>query len=105
MTTEIDIESGEWYWDRRTDKAYYAIEQDADTVRFLTVWHREEAADALSTGALEPLDSMNFDRPGGTFALKESFRTSISGESDREDESEREQGDREDEFPAERERE
>lgn len=75
MTIGIDIEFGEWYWDRRTDKAYYAIEQDEETVRFLTVWHQEEATDALDSGALEPLDSMNFDRPGGTFALKESFRT------------------------------
>lgn len=79
-TDRTDVEAGEWYWDRRTDKAYYARETDDDTVAFITVWHRDETADALDAGAVVPLRDMDFDRSGGTFALKDSFRTRLEDE-------------------------
>jgi len=79
---ETDVEVGEWYWDRRTEKVYYAKEREGDTVQFVTVWHEEEAADALSTGAVVPLEEMAFADPGHTFDLKDSFRTPPASELD-----------------------
>ncbi|MFB6217884.1 MAG: hypothetical protein ABEH77_01705 [Halobacteriaceae archaeon] len=69
--------SEQWYWDRRTNKAYYPLRSDGDTVELLTVWHRDEVADALAEGALttvEDIGTTGPDRPGTTFDLVESFR-------------------------------
>ncbi len=63
----------QWYWDRRTNKAYYPVEQADGTVTFVTVWHEEEAADATEAGALVPIDEISGDRRNA-FDLKESFR-------------------------------
>ncbi|MFB6229067.1 MAG: hypothetical protein ABEH88_11005 [Halobacteriales archaeon] len=79
---EKEVEPGEWYWDRRTGKGYYATERRGDTVQFVTVWHKEEAADALSTGAVVPLEEMGFSDPDRTFDLKDSFRTPPASELD-----------------------
>lgn len=79
-SNQSDIDTGMWYWDRRTDKAYYAVEEDGETVQFATVWHRHEAVNALDTGAVVPLEAMNFDRTGGTFDLKDSFRIPAADE-------------------------
>ena len=44
----------QWYWDRRSNKAYYPVEVGEDTVRLTSVWHREEVEGALESGALAP---------------------------------------------------
>jgi hypothetical protein len=66
-----------WYWDRRTNTAYRPVRTGADTVELVTVWHREEFADARESGALVPVEEIGQegpDRPGTTFDLVESFR-------------------------------
>jgi hypothetical protein len=67
--------TGQWYWDRRNRKALYPRRADDGTVEFLTIWHAEEAADALDGGALVPLDDVGLDRTDTTFDLLDSFRT------------------------------
>jgi len=67
----------QWYWDRRTNKAYYPLRADGDTVEFLTVWHRDEVADALAEDALTTVDDIGQtgpDKSGTTFDLVDSFR-------------------------------
>ena len=64
-----------WYWDRRNRKAYYPRERDDGTVEFVTIWHEEEVADALSGGALVPIEEVGLDRTDTTFDLISSFRT------------------------------
>lgn len=67
----------QWYWDRRTNKAYYPLRQDGGTVELLTVWHREEARDALAEDALttvEEIGTTGPDAEGTTFDLVDSFR-------------------------------
>jgi len=69
-----DIETDRWYWDRRTNKALYPRRVEDGTVEFRTVWHAEEAADALDSGALVPLGAVgggDADRP---LDLVDSFR-------------------------------
>lgn len=73
MTSGISPDT--WYWDRRTRKALYPQEMGNGTVRFVTVWHEEEASDALEGGALVPLDDVGLDRTDTTFDLVDSFRT------------------------------
>jgi succinylglutamate desuccinylase len=53
----------------------YCQRASEGTVEFRSVWHSEEAADALETGALAPFDSVGLDRTETTFDLIESFRT------------------------------
>lgn len=69
--TDIDAR---WYWDRRTNKAYYPTETDEGTVRFVTVWHAAEVADARDRGALVPVEAVGLDRTETTFDLLDSFR-------------------------------
>lgn len=64
----------QWYWDRRTNEAYYPVETDGDAVRLVSVWHPEEFADARETGALVPLSTVGLDRTETTFDLLDSFR-------------------------------
>ena len=63
-----------WYWDRRTDTAYYPRATDDGTVRFVTVWHEQEVADARERGALVPVEAVGLDRTETTFDLLDSFR-------------------------------
>jgi hypothetical protein len=70
----VDIDK-QWYWDRRNDKAYYPVETDEGTVRFVTVWHEQEVADAVERGALAPIEEIGLDRTETTFDLIDSFRT------------------------------
>lgn len=63
-----------WYWDRRTNKAYYPIEIGEDTTTFITVWHREEIADALRSGVVSPIEEIGHERTATTFDLIDSFR-------------------------------
>lgn len=65
----------QWYWDQRTEKAYYPIEADDGTVRFVTVWHESEVTDARDRGALVPIEEIGLDRTETTFDLLDSFRT------------------------------
>jgi hypothetical protein len=70
-----DLEK-QWYWDRRTNKAYYPIEDGEDTVTFATVWHEDEVAGALDGGAVVPIEEIGLDRAEDrTFDLIDSFRT------------------------------
>jgi hypothetical protein len=64
----------QWYWDRRTEKAYYPIETDGETVRFVTVWHEQEVASARDCNALVPIEKIGLDRTDTTFDLLNSFR-------------------------------
>lgn len=68
--------SKRWYWDRRTRKALYPIEVDeaADTVTFLTVWHQEEVDDALGGEALTSVEDVSVAGFNSTFDLLDSFR-------------------------------
>jgi len=74
VMNELD---SQWYWDRRNNKAYYPVEGDDSSITFVTVWHREEAADALENGALVPIDDLGPDylenRDAG-FDVFDSFR-------------------------------
>ena len=64
----------QWFWDRRTNKAYYPVEMDDDTVRLVSVWHRDEFDGAVGAGALTPVEDVNLDRTDTTFDLLDSFR-------------------------------
>jgi len=75
-----DVEPGTWYWDRRAERPLYARRADDEAIEFVSVWLPEEAADALATGAVVQLDEMDFDRDGGPFALKDSYRTTLETE-------------------------
>lgn len=75
-----EIETGTWYWDRRTRKALRPRQIDDGTVEFTSVWHAEEVDDALDGGALVPLDEIHLDRTETTFDLIDSFRLSDSGD-------------------------
>lgn len=68
MEEELD----QWLWDRRTNKAYRPVEADDGTVTLVSVWHRDEVADALEKGALEPLDEVSGENIG--FNHFDSFR-------------------------------
>lgn len=63
-----------WYWDRRNDKAYYPVKTEDDTISFLSVWHDEEVEDAMSAGALTPMEETGFADPERPLSLKDSFR-------------------------------
>lgn len=67
-----------WYWDRRTRKALYPteIDEDENTVEFVTVWHREEVEDALASEALVPVEEVSSEIVDTTFDLLDSFRFS-----------------------------
>ena len=69
----VEIDS-QWYWDRRTEKAYYPVEAEDGTVRFVTVWHEQEVADARDRGALVPIEEIGLDRTETTLDLLDSFR-------------------------------
>lgn len=68
------LETGTWYWDRRTRKALRPRQIDDGTVEFTSVWHADEADDALDSGVLVPLDEIRLDRTETTFDLIDSFR-------------------------------
>lgn len=68
-----EIES-RWYWDRRTNKAYYPIVTEQDTTTFVTTWHREEVEDALQSDVFVPVDEIGHERTETTFDLIDSFR-------------------------------
>ena len=65
-----------WYWDRRTRKALYPTEVDEDenTVEFITVWHCEEVEDAIEGEALVPVEEVSSEIVDTTFDLLDSFR-------------------------------
>ncbi len=65
---------GEWYWDRRTGKAYYARRVDDETVEFVSVWHHEEVADAMANDAFVPLDDIGFGGEESVLTMIDSFR-------------------------------
>ena len=69
-----NLDTGDWYWDRRNRKALRPRRIDDDTVEFVTVWHAEEVADALDGGALVPVDEIGVDDIDTTFDLVDSFR-------------------------------
>lgn len=69
-----DIETDRWYWDRRTEKALYPHRVDDGTVEFRTVWHAEEVADALDSGALVPLAEVGAGEADRPLDLVDSFR-------------------------------
>jgi hypothetical protein len=75
MTENTEIER-RWYWDRRTNKAYYPreIDEDEGVVEFVTAWHHEEVTDAIETGALSPIEEIQDYRETTTFDLLDSFR-------------------------------
>jgi len=58
MSEDPDIEE-RWYWDHRTNKAYYPKRIDDGTVELVTTWHHEELTDALETGALTPVEDLS----------------------------------------------
>ncbi|WP_276256571.1 hypothetical protein [Halomontanus rarus] len=64
----------QWYWDRRTNKAYYPVAVDGDTVQLATVWHRDEIDGALEAGAWATVEELNPGRTDTTFDLVDSFR-------------------------------
>jgi hypothetical protein len=69
-----DIER-QWYWDRRSNKAYYPVAVDEDTVRLITVWHREEFEGAAESGAMGSIDDLAGIREyETTMDLIDSFR-------------------------------
>jgi hypothetical protein len=66
--------NSQWYWDQRIQKAYYPIKIDDGTVRFVTVWHESEVADARDRGALVPIDEIGIDGTETTYDMIDSFR-------------------------------
>lgn len=74
MADETPSLERQWYWDRRTNKAYYPVAVNEDTVQLATVWHRDEVDGALAEGALTTIDGVNVDRTDTTFDLVDSFR-------------------------------
>jgi hypothetical protein len=74
MTDATEIER-RWYWDRRTNKAYYprTIDEDEGFVEFVTAWHHEEVTDAIAADALSPVEEIEGSRET-TFDLVDSFR-------------------------------
>lgn len=48
----------QWYWDRRSNKAYYPVEMGDDTIELASVWHREEVEGALEREALVPIEEI-----------------------------------------------
>ena len=85
MSDSVDLES-RWYWDRRTSSALYPRRTDDGTVEFVTVWHAEEVADALDSGALVPVEDVTLDRTDTPFDLLDSFRFPAHVEADGEGE-------------------
>lgn len=71
---------GRWYWDNRNRKAYYPQRVDEDTITFVTVWHREEVADALATGAVEPVTETAPEWFDSVFDHIDSFRFEVDCE-------------------------
>jgi hypothetical protein len=76
MTDDPTIEQ-RWYWDRRTNKAYYPthIDEEEGTVDLVTTWHHDEVLDALDANALTPVEDLpdQYDLDVG-FACFDSFR-------------------------------
>jgi hypothetical protein len=64
----------QWYWDRRSNKAFYPVDVGDGTVRLVSVWHRDEVEGALDAGTFEPLDDLDFGNVETTFDLMDSFR-------------------------------
>lgn len=75
MADETPPLERQWYWDRRTNKAYYPVAVDEETVQFATVWHRDEVDGALAEGAMTSVDDVTSDYTETTFDLLDSFRT------------------------------
>lgn len=73
--SDVAVDPGTWYWDRRTGKALAPRRVDDRTVEFVTVWHAEAVTDALDGGVLVPLADLSLDRTDTTFDLIDSFRT------------------------------
>ena len=71
------VRPGAWYWDRRNQKAYVVQSVTGDAVELSTRWHREEVADAMSGGALVPVEEIRLDRVETAFDLHDSFRFEI----------------------------
>ena len=65
MSEPSDLEK-RWYWDHRTNKAYYPTEVDKEdgVVELVTAWHHEEVTDALETGALTPVEEVSDPEDG-----------------------------------------
>ena len=72
--TADDLEQ-RWYWDHRNRKAYYPVERGDNTVTLATVWHEDELADALATGALEELGASCEESFTDVFEFADTFRT------------------------------
>jgi hypothetical protein len=68
-----DLDPDAWYWDRRNRKVHRPVWSDEDTVAFVSVWHRDEVADARSGGALVPAEEAGFGDEA-TVAPDDSFR-------------------------------
>lgn len=68
------VETGRWYWDRRTQKALYPRRVDGTTVEFLTVWHAEEVTDAVESGAVVAVDDLGPDDGDRPLDVVDSFR-------------------------------
>jgi hypothetical protein len=66
------MDEDRWYWDRRSDKAYYPVGTDDDRVALVSVWHRDEVEGAIDAGAFEGVDDVGGDGIG--FDFFESFR-------------------------------
>jgi len=68
----------QWYWDRRSNKAYYPVETDGETVELVSVWHHEEVEGALESGALVSADEIDvlehLDGPDDDSGYSGSFR-------------------------------
>jgi hypothetical protein len=76
MTDGPDIEQ-RWYWDHRTNKAYYpkTIDEEEGVVELVTAWHHEEVTDALETGALTAVEELSEPYDAGVgFECFDSFR-------------------------------
>jgi hypothetical protein len=78
MSSDPEIEQ-RWYWDHRTNKAYYpkSVDEDEGVVELVTAWHHEEVTDALEAGALTPVEELS--EPYGNdvgFECFDSFRFS-----------------------------
>jgi hypothetical protein len=56
-----------WYWDYEQRKAYYPCYIGDETVRFVTVWHRDEVAGALEDAGLVPVEYLGPPRTENQF--------------------------------------
>lgn len=75
-----DVEE-RWYWDQRTNKAYYPVEGEDGRVVVLSAWHEEEVEGALDSGQWIPVEEVSGENIG--FDHFESFRLLEEDELDR----------------------